>query len=45
MPRIYLNGRINIDDNGIPNFTELKTFCDSLLRELIEGHYSKIERQ
>ena len=45
MPRIYLNGRINIDDNGIPNFTESKTFCDSLLRELIEGHYSKIERQ
>lgn len=45
MPRIYLNGRISFDDNGIPNFTELKTFCDSLLRELIEGHYSKIERQ
>lgn len=45
MPRIYLHNRINIDDNGIPNFAELKTFCDSLLRELIEGHYSKIERQ
>nr|WP_315207511.1 hypothetical protein [uncultured Flavobacterium sp.] len=45
MPRIYLHNRIDIDNNGIPNFTELKTFCDSLLRELIEGHYSKIERQ
>lgn len=45
MPRIYLNGRVNFDDNGIPDFSELKSFCDSLLRELIEGHYSKIERQ
>lgn len=45
MPRIYLNGRINFDDNGIPDFQELKTFCEDLLRELVEGHYSKIARQ
>lgn len=45
MPRIYLNGRISFDDNSIPDFQELKTFCDDLLRELIEGQYSKIDRQ
>ncbi|WP_306354113.1 hypothetical protein [Flavobacterium sp. '19STA2R22 D10 B1'] len=45
MPRIYLNGKIPFDTNGTPNFVNLKTFCDDLLTELIEGEYTKIARQ
>lgn len=44
MPRIYLDGKVHIDANGTPNFVELKTFCDDLLRELIEGQYTRIAR-
>lgn len=44
MPRIYLDGKVNIDANGTPDFLELKTFCDGLLRELIEGQYTRIAR-
>ena len=45
MPRIYLNGKVSFDENGTPDFAELKTFCDSLLRELIEEQYTRIARQ
>ncbi|CAM3885068.1 MULTISPECIES: hypothetical protein [Flavobacterium] len=44
MPRIYLHGKVAIDANGTPDFLELKTFCDGLLRELIEGEYTRIAR-
>lgn len=45
MPKIYLNGRIQFDDNGTPNFHELKKFCDDLLKELIEDEYTQIKRK
>lgn len=44
MPRIYLNGKIPIDANGTPDFNRLKLFCDDLLKELIEGEYTRIAR-
>lgn len=44
MPRIYLEGKVPIDPNGTPNFVNLKLFCDDLLKELIEGEYTRIAR-
>lgn len=44
MPRIYLNGKVSIDSNGTPDFERLKLFCDNLLREIIEGEYTRINR-
>lgn len=44
MPRIYLEGKVPLDINGTPNFGNLKIFCDDLLRELIEGQYTRIAR-
>lgn len=44
MPRIYLQGKVDIDANGTPDFVALKTFCDGLLRELISGQYTRIAR-
>jgi hypothetical protein len=36
MPRIYLKDRINISSFGVPNFDELKVYCDTILESLIE---------
>lgn len=36
MPRIYLKGRIGISDFGVPDFGELKTYCDEILTSLID---------
>ncbi len=44
MPRIYLEGKVTLDANGTPDFENLKLFCDDLLRELIEGEYTRIAR-
>lgn len=44
MPRIYLEGKVPLDTNGTPNFVNLKLYCDGLLRELIEGEYTRIAR-
>lgn len=44
MPRIYLNGKVPLDAYGTPNFANLKTFCDGILRELITGEYTRIAR-
>ncbi len=44
MPRIYLDGKVPLDTNGTPNFVNLKLFCDGLLRELVEGEYTRIAR-
>lgn len=44
MPRIYLHGKVPIDANGTPDFGSLKLFCDNLLRELVEGEYTRISR-
>lgn len=35
MPRIYLLNRIAISQYGIPNFDELKIYCDQLLHDII----------
>ena len=35
MPRIYLNGKISISSFGVPDFKELKQYCDSILVDLI----------
>ncbi|MFP9099023.1 hypothetical protein ACLI09_08210 [Flavobacterium sp. RHBU_24] len=35
MPRIYLHNRISISPYGVPNFDELKVFCDNLLSEIV----------
>ncbi len=34
-PVIYLDGRIQVYPNGLPNFEELKTYCFSILKEEI----------
>lgn len=44
MPRIYLSGKVPMDPHGTPNFANLKSFCDELLRELVEGQYTRIAR-
>jgi hypothetical protein len=44
MPRIYLDGKVPLDANGTPDFGNLKLFCDDLLKELIEGEYTRIAR-
>ncbi|WP_417351670.1 hypothetical protein [Flavobacterium alkalisoli] len=36
MPRIYLYNRININAFGIPDFRELKNYCDELLRNILD---------
>jgi hypothetical protein len=44
MPRIYLDGKVPLDIYGTPNFSNLKLFCDNLLRELVSGEYTRIAR-
>lgn len=34
-PTIYLEGKVNIDSGNIPNFEELNTYCNNLLKEHI----------
>lgn len=36
MPRIYLKDRIDISSSGVPNFEQLKEYCDTILNGLIE---------
>ena len=36
MPRIYLKDKITISSFGVPDFGELKTYCDKLLKALID---------
>ncbi|HEX8562716.1 MAG TPA: hypothetical protein VF676_07030 [Flavobacterium sp.] len=36
MPRIYLHNKISIDQNGVPDFVELKSFCDTLLNRMVD---------
>ncbi|MFN4151945.1 MAG: hypothetical protein ACK4IX_13475, partial [Candidatus Sericytochromatia bacterium] len=44
MPRIYLDGKVPFDANGTPNFSNLKLFCDELLREIVSEEYTRISR-
>lgn len=44
MPRIYLQGKVPMDIYGTPNFANMKTYCDELLRELIAEQYTRIAR-
>jgi hypothetical protein len=36
MPRIYLLNRIDISSFGVPDFPQLKVFCDSILTSILE---------
>ena len=36
MPRIYLQGKIPINPYGLPNFKELKKYCDTLLVDILK---------
>ena len=36
MPRIYLKDKISISSFGVPDFIELKAYCDKLLQALID---------
>jgi len=36
MPRIYLKNKIGISSFGVPDFPELKIYCDKLLQALID---------
>ncbi|MCH4829570.1 hypothetical protein [Flavobacterium columnare] len=44
MPRIYLDGKVDLDVYGTPIFPKLKLFCDGLLKEIIRGEYQKMGR-
>ncbi|POR20624.1 hypothetical protein BWK58_13810 [Flavobacterium columnare] len=44
MPRIYLDGKVDLDIYGTPVFSKLKLFCDELLKEIIKGEYQKMGR-
>lgn len=44
-PTIILCEKINVDDNGIPNFSELKEFCTKKMEEIKEKTLPGYKRQ